>query len=417
MSERQNDLSWFWNSDLHRRLQGMSCTKKPNLLKLLFAVHDEVRLHTPVLGWLLDPKGDHGLGATPLTRFLSILGIDPVGAEHSRIWRERSFAEHGRVDLMVELPGRCVVIENKLYAADQEAQLWRYQKVLDAQAVLPLTSHLFYLTPDGCEPSSASISAPMDAEETGILEAGSYQCISYQNEIHTWISALLKEVPEESRVHHILAQYHEVLMEVIGMHSREEAIKELESSGLMDHIAKNQGDISALSKLTRSVFFLHAKLLEELIETIHEALINEPRLESVKPPDRWKELDWTIYEGWTKGRAPSGYRFYRITGVQDDELKDVYLVVGMDAEDRFWIGLGRFQGGEHVEVPDDRNRFSDVEGATHNNWWLSWVTIQELDPVQLEGDSGVGKLVTQKGKNAVMGKVIAVCRRYLKEIM
>ena len=137
----------------------------------------------------------------------------------------------------------------------------------------------------------------MDAEETGILEAGSYQCISYQNEIHTWISALLKEVPEESRVHHILAQYHEVLMEVIGMHSREEAVKELESSGLMDHIAENQGDIGALAKLTRSVFFLHAKLLEELIETIHEALINEPRLESVKPPDRWKELDWTIVNG------------------------------------------------------------------------------------------------------------------------
>ena len=53
MSERQNDFAWFWNSDLYRRLQGMSCAKKPNLLKLLFAVHDEVRLHTPVLGWLL----------------------------------------------------------------------------------------------------------------------------------------------------------------------------------------------------------------------------------------------------------------------------------------------------------------------------------------------------------------------------
>jgi len=394
----------------------MSCTKKPNLLKLLFAVHDEVRLHTPVLGWLLDPKGDHGLGATPLTRFLSILEIDTDGAEHARIWRERSFAEHGRVDLMVELPDCCIVIENKLYAADQEAQLWRYQKVLDVQAALPLTPYLFYLTPDGCEPSSVSISAPVDSEETGILEAGSYQCISYQNEIHTWLSALFEEVPEKSRTHHILTQYHEVLMEVIGMHSREEAIKELESSGLMDHIAKNQGDISALAKLARSVFFLHAKLLEELIETIHEVLINEPRLESVRPPDRWKELDWAIYEGWAKDRAPSGYRFYHITGVQDDELKEVYLVVGMDAEDRFWIGLGRFQGGVHVNVPDDRNRFADIEGATHNEWWLSWRTIKELDPAQIDGNSGVGRLVMPTVKNSVANQVTDLCRQYLNGV-
>ena len=91
--------------------------------------------------------------------------------------------------------------------------------------------------------------------------------------------------------------------------------------------------------------------------------------------------------------------------------------MGMDAGDRFGIGLGRVRGGEHVEVPDDRKRFSDVEGATHNNWWLSWVTIQELDPVQLEGDSGVGKLVTQEKKNAVVNKVMALCGRYLKEII
>tara|TARA_R110000796_G_scaffold245195_1_gene369194 strand:- start:64179 stop:65432 length:1254 start_codon:yes stop_codon:yes gene_type:complete len=413
LSERQNDLSWFWNSDLYRRLQGMSCTKKPNLLRLLFAVHDEVRLHTPLLGWLLDPKGDHGLGATPLTRFLSILEIDPAGAEHARIWRERSFAEHGRVDLMVELPDRCIVIENKLYAADQEAQLWRYQKVLDAQPVLPLASHLFYLTPDGCEPSPLSISAPVDSEETGILEAGSYQCISYQNEIHTWLSALLKKVPEESRVHHILTQYHEVLMEVIGMHSREEAIKELESSGLMDHIAKNQGDISALAKLTRSVFFLHAKLLEELVETIHDALIKEPRLKSVKPPDRWKELDWATYEGWAKGRAPSGYRFYRITGIQDDELKDVYLVVGLDAEDGFWVGLGRFRAGQHHEVPDDLNRFAHIEGATHNNWWLSWVTIRELNPANFDGYRGIGKLAIVGAGDKVVENVLKIWKEYL----
>ena len=52
----------------------------------------------------------------------------------------------------------------------------------------------------------------------------------------------------------------------------------------------------------------------------------------------------------------------------------------------------RFEGGRHIDVPDDHNRFVDIEGATQNKWWLSWVTIQEVDPAQFDGDSGVGRL-------------------------
>ena len=67
-------------------------------------------------------------------------------------------------------------------------------------------------------------------------------------------------------------------------------------------------------------------------------------------------------------------------------------------------------------MPGDRNRFVDIEGATYNNWWLSWVTVQELNPAQLDGDSGVGRLATPEVKDAVVNKVMALCRRYLNEI-
>ena len=397
----------------------MSYTEKPNLLTLLFAVHDEVRLHTPLLGWLLDPKGDHGLGKEPLSRFLSMLEIDDAGADYAQVWRERSFPEHGRVDLMIRLSGCCLVIENKLYAADQEAQLWRYQQVLAAEAVPPVTSHLFYLTLDGCEPSPISVSAPSGSGDMPGLEEGSYQCISYETEIHSWLTGLLEwtsDKQEKGRIHHILTQYNEVLMESIGMHSREEALSELNSSGLMDHVVANQGDVTTLASLTRSVFFLHARLLEELIEGVHQVLEKESRLERVKSPERWSELDWGIYEGWARGRTPSGYRFYRIHGVRDRKLENLHLVVGLDASDRFWVGLGRFEGGKHAEVPADHNRFVDIEGATHNNWWLSWVTIQEVDPAQFDGDIGVGRLAKPEVKTAIINRIKDIFRHYVREI-
>jgi len=419
LSEDRGDLSWFWGSDLCQNLRAMSYTEKPNLLTLLFAAHDEVRLHTPLLGWLLDPKGDHGLGKEPLSRFLSMLEIDGAGADHAQVWRERSFPGHGRVDLMIRLPGCCLVIENKLYAADQEAQLWRYQQVLVAEVVPPVTSHLFYLTLDGCEPSPISVSAPSGSGDIPGLEAGSYQCISYETEIHSWLTGLLEWTcakQKTGRIQHILTQYNEVLMEAIGMHSREEALSELNSSGLMDHVAANQGDVTTLAKLIRSVFFLHARLLEELIEGVHEALEKEPRLERVKSPERWSELDWGIYEGWARGRTPSGYRFYRMHGVRDRKLENLHLVVGLDASDRFWVGLGRFEEGKHAEVPADHNRFVDIEGATHNNWWLSWVTIQEVDPAQFDGDIGVGRLAKPEVKTAIINRIKDIFRHYVREI-
>ena len=67
-------------------------------------------------------------------------------------------------------------------------------------------------------------------------------------------------------------------------------------------------------------------------------------------------------------------------------------------------------------MPADRNRFADVEGATHNNWWLSWVTIQEVDPAQFDGDRGVGRLATSEGKGVIVDKAIDLCRRYLREV-
>jgi hypothetical protein len=419
LSEHGNALSWFWESDLYQRLRVMSCIEEPNLLKLLFAVHDEVRLHTPLLGWLLDPQGSHGMGDEPLARFLATLDIDPANADRARVWRERSFPEYGRVDLMIQLPGCCVVIENKLYAADQEAQLWRYRQVLESQAAPAAKSYLFYLTLDGYEPPPISISAPAGSGDMAVLEEGGYRCISYEDEIRPWLIGLLEWTCHEqgkSRIHHILTQYNEILMEVIGVHSREEALRELKGSGLMDHITSNQGDIDALARLTRSVFFLHARLLEDLVGAVHEALESEPRLERVKSPSRWNELDWAIYEGWARGKAPSGYQFYRIVNVLDEALQGMHLVVGLDVGDGFWVGLGRFLEGKHVEGPDGSNRFADVEGGAHNNWWLHWVAIRELNPEQFDGDSGVGRLAIPERKVAVVEKVVAICRHYLKEI-
>lgn len=54
-------------------------------------------------------------------------------------------AEGGRIDILIETPKQLIVIENKIYASDQENQLMRYFKYCKSQNK---SFRLLYLTLD-----------------------------------------------------------------------------------------------------------------------------------------------------------------------------------------------------------------------------------------------------------------------------
>ncbi|WP_050760174.1 PD-(D/E)XK nuclease family protein [Alcanivorax sp. DG881] len=415
MLSRYDSVSeWFWKSDLCERLRGAKPSKPSNVLSLLFSAHDEVRLHTPMIGWLLDPQGDHGLGMEPLTRFLERLGApipDACANQSVSVWRERYFPGYGRVDLIVEYQGRAIVIENKLYAADQEAQLSRYQQVLD-ELICPEPGSLYYLTIDGSEPSDVSCAAPEGQQ--GDHRAPDYHCISYCSDILGWLVELISEVSEEnSRVRHSLEQYLEIVMEVTGMHSRKDAMEELKQSGLLEHIRRNPGDAAVLAGLTRSVRFLHAKLLEDLVNAVQERLKSESSLVSVENAARKDRLDWSVYEAWAGGKTAKGTLLFKVQSVSDPALQNVHLLIGLDAADMFWVGLGHFVDGEHQDNVVSGDRFGVIPGHNSNQWWLSWVTIKELDPAAFDGADGVGRLAVDQSLAELVERVLGVCRQYL----
>tara|TARA_R100001463_G_scaffold15928_16_gene41406 strand:- start:217 stop:1341 length:1125 start_codon:yes stop_codon:yes gene_type:complete len=367
-----------------------------------------------MIGWLLDPKGDHGLGIEPLMRFLERLGApipDACANQSVSVWRERYFPGYGRVDLIIEYQGHAIVIENKLYAADQEAQLSRYQQVLD-ELICPESGSLYYLTIDGSEPSDVSCAAPEGLQ--GDHRAPDYHCISYRSDILGWLVELISEVSEDnSRVRVSLEQYLEIVMEVTGMHSRKDAMEELDQTGLMEHIQQNPEDTAVLARLTRSVHFLHAKLLEGLVNAVQEGLKSELSLEPVENVARKDRLDWGVYEAWARGKTAKGTLLFRVQGISEPALRSVHLVIGLDAADMFWVGLGHFVDGEHQENVVSGDRFGGIPGHNSNQWWLSWVTINELDPAAFDGADGVGRLALDQNSAELVERVLGLCRQYL----
>lgn len=99
--------------------------------------------------------------------------------------------------------------------------------------------------------------------------------------------------------------------------------------------------------------------------------------------------------------------------VSGPALQNVHLVIGLDAADMFWVGLCRFVEGDRQENVVSGDRFGVIPGHNSNQWWLSWVTISELDPAAFDGIDGVGRLTVDQNLAELVECVLGICRQYL----
>jgi hypothetical protein len=152
---------------LREFLKDISCldellpwTEKFNLFDVLKISRAEIR-HSNMLGWLLDPSENHGLGDAFLKGILQclierdtedkydvfkILLMDLYGFTVTREWRN--------IDILLVSGDEKIVIavENKVGTSEHDDQLNRYRKILEEE-YLDYHKVLIYLTPDGEEPS------------------------------------------------------------------------------------------------------------------------------------------------------------------------------------------------------------------------------------------------------------------------
>ena len=127
--------------------------------------------HSRILEWLLNPKGDHGLGDGFLREFIhetvdaaqlpiprSDDLVDAINAswDHAQIkreWDHKIDGQAGRLDILV-LNGQAkfvCAIENKIRSGEHSGQLTRYRRALEAEYPNFLRHHVF-LSPTGSQP-------------------------------------------------------------------------------------------------------------------------------------------------------------------------------------------------------------------------------------------------------------------------
>ncbi|MGL5955672.1 MAG: PD-(D/E)XK nuclease family protein [Brevinema sp.] len=176
----------------------------PESLHLLGAFrHRYENSHSDILSLLLDPKSRKSYNPEFLKCFLKT--IDPPflsleDKDEITIKREYSFKE-GRMDILIQIGKKYIIIENKLDYGDGKEQLALYYRFL--KDTLPIENiYMLYLTLDGKEPTPQSIGADSEynKEYKDILELkekGRFKCISYQKEIYEWLNKIYELVIEE----------------------------------------------------------------------------------------------------------------------------------------------------------------------------------------------------------------------------
>lgn len=180
-----------------------------NLFSILSIERYELK-HSALIANLLDPEGSHGCGDAFLRAFFEI-----ALKERTYLFEDctlpHSYTEYytgpiagdtgGRIDILVESKSSHygLIIENKIYAGDQDKQLTRYdnygKKTFGAGRYL-----LVYLTLFGSEASKES-TATKSAEEVGYLR------LSYAEDILRWLEQCVRLADNKPLVRESLNQY------------------------------------------------------------------------------------------------------------------------------------------------------------------------------------------------------------------
>lgn len=267
-----------------------------NIFKILKLTTREVDLHSAFIAELLNPKGSHGQKDIFLRLFVehviqnvfskkvdfeSFLAIVKVEL-YAGIRTEDS---GGRIDIIItNNKNEAIIIENKIFASDQETQLFRYAEFGKRFNKF----YILYLTLDGQLASELSSKTLLNGEH--------YFCISYKENILTWLKNCRKEAATQAMLRETISQYINIIKHLTGQSMNNEINNEI-----LNIILKDSESIENSILLSSRIIDAKVKILSIFFNALKSKLIDKyPNLIENYSKDHFRDffmknkLDWGI---------------------------------------------------------------------------------------------------------------------------
>jgi len=278
--------------------------------------------HSKFITFLLNPKKQHGCGNNFLKLFIEILNkrihcenlnlsslvlddYNEAKAETGTVINKKQISG-GRVDIRIfktkEVKKKNIIIENKIYAQDQWAQLARYNTDYSDSTIV-------YLTLLGKSASSYSLNY-----QNKKLEKEDYIRISYKDDIKRWLCQCLNYLQNDdnyknnkeqnNKVSILINDYLTVIKELTYGERKKEVILSILSKNIdtVKFVFENPGVVNKITEYKDTIIPLKRYLVREkfikimlnnLIETIGDG------------------LSWKINEGRGIMQKGWGFQFYK----------------------------------------------------------------------------------------------------------
>lgn len=266
-----------------------------NVFDILGVRSDELS-HSSILTNLLDAKGKHGQKDIFLKLFIEQIHplleksrysehINSFDTEKASAKKEIHIggvklesAEGGRVDIVVSSGYKHLVIENKIYAGDQNQQLLRYDNHYKDDPII-------YLTLNGDEPSEYS--------RGNLILGTDFICISYKVDITNWLEKCVKEMANKPIIRETLNQYLFLIKSLTNQSNNNKMSEEI-----LKILMKDKDSFDSFVTLINSQNKLKAEILKkEFTDNILQNIANK------------HNLTLTVDEGFYFGVTYKGFSF------------------------------------------------------------------------------------------------------------
>ena len=263
-----DEIAQFQKKQAQQKQRGLN---NYNILTSVLDKSDEVRLHSRMLYSLLDPNGQHYQDNLFLDEFLKILSVEKfnINSKNCSIYKE-----HQSIDLYITDGNNHIIIENKIYAPDQEKQIERYVNTIksensdvDSSKILVL-----YLSLDKHNPSKSSLGDL--SIENGFLKNGEneevalFKSISYKKEMMIWLKKCQYEVQNITNLNEVFNQY----IDVIKMINNEHTEKIM---SLSDYIKNDKSKYQMALQIQMAIPEARKKIVENFFNKIIQILQNK----------------------------------------------------------------------------------------------------------------------------------------------
>ncbi|OUO50895.1 hypothetical protein B5F77_11755 [Parabacteroides sp. An277] len=236
-----------------------------NVFSILNLEANETRTHSAFIAELLNPKGSHGVGDAFLKAFLSILKLSDfdfdtasaeVQVEYHIGFKNEDATTGGRIDILITSKDKAILIENKIYAGDQENQLIRYFNF--AKEKYADNFRLLYLTLNGHDASEYS----NKKEDKQLKPNQDYFLVGYNHEMLLWLERCIELAACHPLVRETIRQYKSLIEQLTGKNMNENNNREL--IALLTNAGNVEATLAILATKYEVFHVIKKNLLEQL---------------------------------------------------------------------------------------------------------------------------------------------------------